>query len=92
MKLWAQNQIQGDLQSVNELNLLTLEQYEFADSIIIDEGHITPLLEKGQEKVATSMENNLGNNTPGITLDGSNPENMEDQYLGEKKLIKINAS
>ena len=87
-------EIKGDLQSVNELNLLMLEQYEFDDSIIIDEGHITPLLEKGQEKVATSMENNLGNNTPGITLDGSNPENMKvtkDQPIGENKLIKFDS-
>ena len=38
------------------------------------------------------MENSLGNKTPIITLDGSNPENMEDQYLGEKKLINIDAS
>ena len=53
-------EIKGDLQSVNELNLFTLEHYEFDDSIIIDEGHTNPLLEKGQEKVATSMEIILG--------------------------------
>ena len=84
--------IKGDLQSVNELNLLTLEQYEFDDSIIIDEGHTTPLLETEQEKVSNSMENNLGNNAHGIPLDGSNTQNMEitqDQPLGENELIKF---